>query len=199
MPPTGCAAATAEARKKQAPATSQQAATNPNEYVAMGERARALGIVPDMLRPSCADLDAVGDAGDSAIEASLAMIARLSTVQAGRLLDRDARSGADRDKIVVLYGGMLHNDLEPPPEHRTWSYAPALDAKTGGKLVALDLVVPEFIRDDETWRALPWFSRYDRAVLGAKTTLFRTGERSFVLVFPEARPPAGSGGPTSSP
>jgi hypothetical protein len=188
MPPGGCADAAAEVREKQAPATSQQAPTNQNEYLAMGERARALGIVPDMLRPSCADLDAVRDAGEGAVEASLEMIARLSTVQAERLLDRDARSDADRAKAVVVYGGMLHNDLDPPPERAKWSYAPALDAKTGGEIVAVDLVVPEFMVDDATWRAFPWFSRYDRARLGAKTTLFRLADRSFVLVFPETHP-----------
>jgi len=116
------------------------------------------------------------------------MIARLSTVQAEKLLDRDARSDADRGKAVVVYGGMLHNDLDPPPERAKWSYATALDAKTGGKLVAIDLVVPEFIVDDATWRAFAWFPHYDRARLGAKTTLFRVAERSFVLVFPETRP-----------
>jgi hypothetical protein len=83
---------------------------------------------------------------------------------------------------------MLHNDLDPPPERAKWSYATALDGKTGGKLLAIDLVVPEFIVDDATWRGFPWFSRYDRARLGAKTTLFRVAERSFVLVFPETRP-----------
>jgi hypothetical protein len=187
MPPKGCADAAAEVRQKQAPATSQQAPTNQNEYVAMGDRAHALGIVPDMLRPTCADMDGVRDAGDSAIEASLEMIARLSTAQAGKLIDRDALSDADRGKAVVVYGGMLHNDLDPPPERAKWSYATALDAKTGGKLVAVDLVVPEFIVDDATWRGFPWFARYDRARLGAKTTLFRVSEKSFVLVFPETR------------
>jgi hypothetical protein len=188
MPPKGCADAAAEVRQKQAPATSQQAPTNQNEYLTMGDRARALGIVPDMLRPTCADMDGVRDAGDNAIEASLEMIARLSTTQAEKLLDRDARSEADRGKAVVVYGGMLHNDLDPPPERAKWSYATALDARTGGKLVAVDLVVPEFILDDATWRGFAWFSHYDRARLGAKTTLFRVAERSFVLVFPETRP-----------
>ena len=188
MPPKGCADAAAEVRQKQAPATSQQAPTNQNEYLTMGDRARALGIVPDMLRPTCADMDGVRDAGDNAIEASLEMIARLSTTQAEKLLDRDARSDADRGKAVVVYGGMLHNDLDPPPERAKWSYATALDARTGGKLVAVDLVVPEFIVDDATWRGFAWFSHYDRARLGAKTTLFRVAERSFVLVFPETRP-----------
>jgi hypothetical protein len=188
MPPKGCADAASEVRQKQAPATSQQAPTNQNEYLTMGDKARTLGIVPDMLRPSCADMDSVRDAGDSAIEASLEMIARLSTGQAEKLLDRDARSDADRGKAVVVYGGMLHNDLDPPPERAKWSYATALDAKTGGKLVAIDLVVPEFIVDDATWRGFAWFPHYDRARLGAKTTLFRVAEKSFVLVFPETRP-----------
>jgi hypothetical protein len=186
MPPTGCVDAAAEVREKQAPATSKQAPTNQNEYLAMGEKARSLGIVPDMLRPSCADLDAVRDAGGGAIEASLAMIARLSTAQAGKLLDRDTRTAADRGKAVVVYGGMLHNDLDPPADRATWSYAPALDAKSGGKLVAVDLVVPEFIVDDATWKSLPWYAHYDGARLGGKTTLFRLGPKSFVIVFPRS-------------
>ncbi|HEY8087309.1 MAG TPA: hypothetical protein VIF09_05680 [Polyangiaceae bacterium] len=82
---------------------------------------------------------------------------------------------------------MLHNDLSPSPERAKWSYATVLDARTGGKLVAVDLVVPEFIVDDPTWRSLPWVAHYDRARLGAKATLFSVGERSFVLVFPESR------------
>ena len=84
----------------------------------------------------------------------------------------------------MIYGGMLHNDLSPSPAAAKWSYAPDLDAYVHGGLVAIDLVVPEFIGDDDTWRSLSWRPKYDKARLGAKTTLFRTGERSFVLVFP---------------
>jgi hypothetical protein len=187
MPPLGCRDAAAEVKEKQAPVTSRQAATNQGEYIAMGERARALGIVPDLLRPSCADMDAVNRSGDGAIEASLAMIARLSAAQAGKLVDRAASSDVDRGKAIVVYGGMLHNDLEPAPERASWSYAPALDQRTGGGVIAVDLVVPEYIADDATWRAFPWYGLYDRARLGAKATLFRVRERSFVLVFPETR------------
>jgi hypothetical protein len=184
MPPSGCADAAAAVRQKQAPATERQATTNQSEYVTMGEKARTLGIVPDLLRPSCADMDAVNGSGEGAIEASLAMIARLSVAQASKLLDRAASSDADRAKAVVVYGGMLHNDLEPTAERASWTYAPALDTRSGGRLVAVDLVVPEFIADDATWRGFPWYALYDRARLGAKTTLFRVGERSFVLIFP---------------
>lgn len=188
MPPTGCADAAAEVRKKQEPVTSQHAASDQNEYVQMGDRARTLGIVPDLLRPTCADMDAVRDAGDGAIEASLDLIAHLSETQAERLLARDARSDADRGKAVVVYGGMLHNDLSPPPERARWSYATKLDELVSGRIVSIDLVVPEFVTGDATWTSLPWVADYDRARLGSKTTLFRTGDRSFVLVFPVTRP-----------
>ncbi len=185
MPPVGCSAATSDVRQKQAPATSQQAPTNQNEYVALGEHGRLLHIVPDLLRPTCADLDAVRDAGDEAIDASLRLIARLCETQALRLVERDARSDEGRGKAVVIYSGMLHNDLSPPPERAAWSYAPALDAKVGAKLVSIDLVVPEFIGTDATWTSLPWVSHYDRTRLGSKPTLIEVGERSFVLVFAE--------------
>ncbi|HTQ43301.1 MAG TPA: hypothetical protein VMI75_11135 [Polyangiaceae bacterium] len=188
MPPTGCADAAAEVRKKQEPVTSQHAAADQSEYVQMGDRARALGIVPDLLRPSCADMDAVRDAGDDAIEASLDLIARLSGTQAARLVTRDARSDGDRGKAVIVYGGMLHNDLSPPPERARWSYATKLDDVVSGRLVSIDLVVPEFVTGDATWTELPWVAQYDRARLGGKTTLYRTGDRSFVLVFPVSTP-----------
>ncbi len=202
MPPSGCASAVAEVRRDQEPVTSRHAETAPDEYVVMGQRAHALGIVPDTLRPTCADMDAIegrdageqdaaraGEGGGSIIEASLATIARLSRAQAARLVDRDALSDADSGKIVVLYGGALHNDLSPSPEAARWSYAPELDAHVHGRFAAIDLVVPEFIGLDETWARLPWWPHYDRTRLGRKATLFRTGPQSFVLVFPVAEPP----------
>jgi len=187
MPPAGCVDASVEVRAKQQGVTSRQAETNRGEYFEMGERARALGIVPDLLRPSCDDLAAMrGDRGD-AIDAALETIARLTTSQAKKLVVRDARSDADRGKVVVVYGGALHNDLTPRPEAARWSYAPDLDAIVQGRFVAIDLVVPEFIGDDETWRALPWRAAYDEKRLGGKTTLFRIADRSLVLVFARSR------------
>jgi hypothetical protein len=183
MPPSGCADATAEARQAQKPVTSRESEHNQNDYLAMGEKARSLGIVPDMLRPSCADMDTVRAANDSAVEASLDLIARLSRAQVERLVDRDARSDADRGKIVVVYGGLLHNDLAPAADAARWSYAPEVDAHVGGRFVAIDLIVPEFITDDGTWRKLAWWPHYDARTMGSRVTLFRTGERSFVLVF----------------
>jgi hypothetical protein len=186
MPPSGCVDAAVEVHAQQAVVRARQADNDQGEYLRMGERARSLAIVPDMLRPSCEDLDTMRGDGASTIDVSLETIARLTVTQAKTLIARDARSDADSGKMVVVYGGALHNDLAPTGERARWSYAPDLDAYTHGRYVALDLVVPEFIGDDDVWRSLPWRAAYDAQRLGSKTTLFRVADRSFVLVFPLA-------------
>jgi hypothetical protein len=205
MPPAGCTDAVAEVRREEEPVTSQHAEHAQNEYLAMGEAARAIGIVPDMLRPTCADMTAIEHAaGDDALDVSLRTIARLSGQQAARLVERDGRSPEDRGKMVVVYGGSLHDDLDPPEGATGWSYAPDLDAFVHGRFAAVNLVVPEFIDGSEVWTALPWWSAYEalrsagagsgasagtsvgaRAFDPAKATLFRTGSKSFVILLPK--------------
>jgi hypothetical protein len=206
MPPSGCLDAAAEVRHLEEPVTSRHAETAQDEYVAMGERARALGIVPDMLRPTCDDMDAIRHAKGDLLDVSLTTIARLSRAQAMRLVDRDARSDADRGKMVVIYGGALHNDLSPAADKARFSYAPEVDAHVHGRLVAVDLIVPQFIGEDDTWRSLPWWSLYESARQSAVRGL-ATGNATFaqfgqkatvlsapagkdaVLVFPTGAPP----------
>jgi hypothetical protein len=186
VPPTGCAARVDQVKETHKAVTAHQAAEDQSEYVAMGEAARKLGIVPDLLRPTCADLDAIQDAGEDAIDLSLRTIERLTARKVKDLLDRDARSPADHDKIVLTYGGAVHNDRAPRPERRAWSFAPELDEYTGGRLVEVDLYVPEFIVDSEAWRSLPFYAHYDAARLGSRVTRFRVRERSYVIVLARA-------------
>jgi hypothetical protein len=154
-------------------------------------------IVPDMLRPSCADLDALQHAGDDQVDVSLTTIARLSHEQASRMVARDA-NGPDHGKMVVLYGGTLHNDLAPSNDAARWSYAPALAAEVQGRFVAIDLIVPEFVGTGAVWQKLAWWPAYDslrklaqQARLSNKATLFRLSREhpaSFVLLFPLESP-----------
>ncbi len=196
MPPGGCGEAAAEVKGKQQAVTSHQAESDQNEYVAMGERARGLRIVPDMLRPTCADLEAIRVADDP-IETSLETIARLCETQGERLIARDERSEEDRGRMVILYGGAIHNDLTPPPGFERWSYATRLDPRVRGRLVAIDLIVPEFVEGQDTDASksapdplglLAFWPVYREASkrpgAASKAILLRTGEKSFVLVFP---------------
>lgn len=184
LPDGGACVETARAvKEKQKAVTSHQAGTNQNEYLAMGEAARRLGVVPDLLRPTCEDLAAIDRAGDDMVAVSLETIARLTREKVSRLLDRNARTPADQDKMIVTYGGALHNDVAPAPERARWSFGPELAKRTGGRYVEIDLFVPEYIEDTDTWKKLEWYPHYDRAKLGAKVTVFHPREGSFVILF----------------
>jgi hypothetical protein len=54
---------------------------------------------------------------------------------------------------------------------------------TLGRYVALDLIVPEFIKQTDVWRALPWFEHYDARRLAGRAVLFSPAPASFVLVL----------------
>jgi hypothetical protein len=186
-PPSGCGAQVAAVKKQQEVVTQHQAKTDQNEYVAMGEAARKLGIVPDMLRPTCVDMDAIRDAGDDAIDVSLSTIARLTAKKVTELVARDARTPEDAGKAVITYGGSIHHDRLPPKERAAWAFGPQIDALVGGRYVEIDLYVPEFIEPTDSWKKLPWYPHYDRAKLGGKATLFEPRERAYVIIFPESR------------
>jgi hypothetical protein len=185
LPPKGCAkpAAEKQVRAEQREVTKHQAEGNQNEYLAMNEAARKVSIVPDALRPSCADLEAAAKAGDGAVPKMLETIARLAGEKGAELVAKNQKAGAD--KVVVLYGGALHNDAEPRPERAAWSFGPALQKATAGRYADLDLFVPESIQDTESWKAMPWYPHYDRAAHGGATVLFKTGPASWVMIFPK--------------
>ena len=182
LPNDKCKKETKQVQKQQKPVTAPQAETNQNEYVVLGQKAKAAGIVPDLLRPSCDDLTKITEAGASDIGVMLETIARLTKNVVQSELDRNKK--ASKDLMVVAYGGALHNDIEPRQGREAWSYGPALAAASGQRYVELDLIVPEYIKDSETWTSLPWYSHYDREKLGDKTVLFSPRAGSYVLIFP---------------
>jgi hypothetical protein len=194
-PPAGCTDAVAEVRQKQEPVTSAHAEGAQNEYLAMGDAARRLGIVPDILRPTCSDMDAIERAKDDVIDLSLRTIGRLLGAQAARMADRDdalpplVAGAADRGKMVLVYGGTLHNNLSPSKDAAAWSYAPALATHVRGRFAAIDLMVPEFMGQDALWTSLPWWPAYAAAqragrLQEGRATVLHVAPKSFVLVFP---------------
>ncbi|MCC6668164.1 MAG: hypothetical protein IT375_30750 [Polyangiaceae bacterium] len=184
LPNPKCQKETKQVAKQQKPVTEPQAETNQNEYVVLGKRAKALGIVPDLLRPSCDDLTRITQAGAGDIGIMLETIAKLTRETAVTELGRNKQAGK-QELMVVAYGGALHNDVAPRPGRETWTYGPDLAKATGDRYLELDLIVPEYIKDTDTWTSLPWFKHYDRDKLGDKVVLFSPTPTSYVLVFPK--------------
>jgi hypothetical protein len=170
--------------EKQKPVTQGQAKTNQNEYVALGDAAHAKGVKPHILRAPCADYDKILNAKDDAVIVMLEMIARLMNEKVTSLLAQQADAGTER--MVLTYGGAIHNDIVAREGREKWTFGPDLSLKTKGRYVELDLVVPEYIKDNDAWNALPWTRHFDKDKNPSKTTLFRPAPGSFVLIFPRS-------------
>jgi hypothetical protein len=131
-------------------------------------------------------LAAVATAGELAVSRMLETISRLSRQKATELLMRS--QNLRLEKMVVLYGGALHNDVDPKPERVAWSYGPDLVRATKGRYVELDVFVAGAIQDTPSWRAFTWYPYYDRVAHAASATLFHPGPSSWVLIFRNAAP-----------
>jgi hypothetical protein len=176
-----CKAKTVErAAQVQAPVTEHQAKGNQNEFLTLGKYAQRLGIEPQALNPDCAEYDSVAAAGEDGVARLLTLVAKQTQSAVEALLAKP-----DSGEPIVTYGGALHNDLTPRPGQESWSFGPQLAAASHGRYVELDLIVPEFVKDTEAWRGLPWFQAFDREHLSSETLLFRPGASSFALIFPK--------------
>jgi hypothetical protein len=178
-----CVKTEQKVKEKQKPVTAPQAESNQNEFVELGTQSKALSIQPHALRATCQDYDDIVRAGDDGVGVMLEKIAKMTASSVEALLGR-----AGSSEMIVAYGGALHNDLVPRAGREKMSFGPELDRSTQGKYVELDLIVPEYIKDTDVWRALEWYPAYDRARFGDRTVLFQPRPRSYVLVFPMTRP-----------
>jgi hypothetical protein len=170
-----------EVKKQQAPVTEHQAKANQNEFVTLGKVAERLGIEPQGLTPDCTRYEAVVAAGEDGVAQLLTLVADQTAKEVEALLAKP-EAGSD---LILTYGGALHNDLHPQPGQEAWSFGPALARATQDRYVELDLIVPEFVKDSEAWRSLPWFSAFNREHLSSETLLYRPAAGSFVLIFPK--------------
>lgn len=177
--PSGCnAAVEAKIAKTNQEVVQNQAKQNPNEYLALAQDAKTRGLNPLPLRPTCEESARVADAG----AADLSTMLETVTQVAQRTLE-GALSRSPAPQLTLFYGGALHNDLRPGPDRAGWSFGPALDRASEGGFVEIDLVVPEFIKDTDVWKSLPWRSAYDEPRDGATVQLLSRTGKSFVLVF----------------
>jgi hypothetical protein len=187
LPNPACAPATEGAAKAQRVVTDHQAKTDQNDYVALGNAARALGIRPHALEPTCDDLRRIAGGGDDAIVASLDVVTRLARESLERYAA--ANRAAHDPRMVVGYGGAMHNDLAPRLGFEKFTFGPVLERGTAGRYVELDLIVSEFVDKTPSWQALPWFAEFAPDAHPGRATLFMPSVHSYALIFPRGPAP----------
>lgn len=175
-----CGKVEQKVESQQRAVTAPQDSTNQNDFVELGHRAKALGIMPHALVPSCEQYQAIASAGPDDIEEMLTMIKNVTQHDVEALLSKRAP-----DRMVVAYGGAMHNDLAPRAGRQDFSFGPELRQLTAGRYVELDLVVPEQIKDTEAWRGLPWYSSYSKERAGSEAYLYSWAPHAYALVFPK--------------
>lgn len=171
-----------EVEKAQKAVTGTQAKSNQNEYVTLGHVAKRYGIQPSALVPTCEEYQDILDVGPANVEKMLELVATTTAERAVEELEHNA--SVNSSPVIIAYGGALHNDAAPAADRMAFSYGPRLLAATRGRYTELDLIVREFVRDNEAWKNLPYYSALRRDVLPEKTVLYQWGEHSYALVFP---------------
>jgi hypothetical protein len=168
--------------------TTERPPQTENEIETLLRGATSFGIGPRILSMSCADYAAMRPEGQPVdYDRTLRLTTRaLEEAVLSALRERRQRPPAGRS-LVGIYGGALHNDVDPEPGLAAYSVAPRLLAATLGHVLEIDLVVPEYAARSAAVRAQPWWKAYTRARGSGKATLMiRRSARSFVIVFPVA-------------
>ncbi len=184
LPATDCEQAVKAVEQVQKPVVAAQDAQNQDRFVSLGHAAKALGITPFLLEPSCDELRSIQGSQDGVI-GMLELIATKTT----RLLLKMQRTQSE-PTLLLAYGGAMHNDVGADEATKSFTFGDAMVEATKGRYLAVDLIVPEYIAPTPVWQKLPWFEPYAR--LGPSTsdvTLFRLDEHSFTLIFAHGGPP----------
>lgn len=203
-PPTGCEQEKAAVVAVQKPVVERQDAGNQERFVQLGHRARELRMTPLLLEPTCSDFAPVRQAGADGVAALLELIAGQTRAKLERLVARVAP-----DELLVAYGGAVHNDIAGEGQNKPFAFGAELSRVTGGKYVAVDLIVPEFVGDTDVWKALPWYPHWPKLATEG-VVLIQTNPNEFTLILergkrrilPEGTPsavpsaaPSGGAGP----
>lgn len=91
------------------------------------------------------------------------------------------------DRLILVYGGGLHNDLLPRAELAAYTFGPKVRDEQSGRYLEVDLYVPEYVERDPGMTKEPWFQLYKKRVRPGQTVVIRRMQGSYIIVFPRRR------------
>jgi hypothetical protein len=163
-------------------AGTQRPAGTSMEVMRLVQRGQQMHMQTHTLPMTCIEYDAMVDAsGRIDFLLLLELVTDKLTETTRALLARPAANASDNS--VIVYGGALHNDLYPRWPLEELSYARTLAAELGGKVLEIDLVVPEVVAAMQMIRSEPWFPLLGRAS-PARVLVWQRGPASYVVILP---------------
>ena len=161
--------------------TTRRPARTEDELVTMLRRGKNGGLQPHILQIACKDYQAMMNGGDIDFDRLLRVTRDQLEAQIRAALERPG------SKLVVSYGGALHNDREPTTELAPYSFGPAVAQAVDDHYLEIDLYVPEYIAKDKSIQTQPWYREYRKAYQPGRTMVVRRAPGSYALIFPRQR------------
>ncbi len=167
--------------------TTERPAGTEDEIVALLTRAKASGTRPHILKVSCGEYQLLAPSGGGGsrqpvdFERMLALIEQKLEAKVTDVLA--TRPAADAARLIVVYGGALHNDLHPDPVLAPFSYGLRAFHATAGRYRELDLYVPAYLERTPAMLGEPWFPAWQHAAAPGRPVLIRRSPDSFIVVF----------------
>lgn len=146
------------------------------EVMRLVKRGQAMNLQTHTLPMTCIEYDSVIDASG---RVDFLLLLQLVT---DKLAEVTRRVLSD-ERAVIVYGGALHNDLYPRWPLDELSYAKSLAQQLDGKVLEIDLVVPEVVAPMSMIRAEPWFPLLGRAS-PKRVLVWQRGPASYVVILP---------------
>jgi hypothetical protein len=162
--------------REQVVAATQRGESTQMEVLRLMQRSQRLHLQTHTLPMTCIEYDAVIDASG---HVDFLLLLELIT---DKLAETTRRLLAN-DRAVIVYGGALHNDLYPRWPLDSLSYAKPLAHELGGRVLEIDLVVPEVVAVMEMIRSEPWFPLLGRAS-PSRVLVWQRGPASYVVILP---------------
>jgi len=158
-----------------------------NQVVNLIVAAKKMGIQPHILFVHCKTYHKLmAKKGNLRYTEIIRLVTRLLREKAQAIVK--ARIKRKQQPRLVVYGGALHNNLKPEKGEETYVYAPKLDKQVKGKLVELDLYVPEYIENDPDYKDKGWFPLLKKHKSTKQVVLITRSPKSYIILLPRTKP-----------
>ncbi|MEW5740035.1 MAG: hypothetical protein AB1938_13970 [Myxococcota bacterium] len=158
-----------------------------DEVTALLDASYKLGLANHILLLDCDDYRRILDE-KGGLDAEKTLVMVREKVEETALRVREKGEAGTPDKVLVLFGGALHNDLVPGKDDEAYVFGPALSKATDGGYVELDLLVPEFVSDDPQLVSQAWFQPALALSARGKVVLLSPSKGTWLLFFPKTKP-----------
>lgn len=158
--------------------TTERPAQTEDEIITVAKRAKAANVAPHALEIDCHDYATVTAGGEVDYEKLLGLTRDRLQQAVVRALSGPRRAGRP---LVMVYGGALHNDVNPQADAEAIAYGPGVYTASGGGYVELDLYVPEIIKGTGMEALDPWLKVVKQKP--GQVLLVRRSPASYVIVF----------------